>query len=130
MKKETVLRRRARKIIKKSKLSLEEKITNCDKAINFLERRDFADSHEICPFPRRGIYDKEYYRYGCCSCEYFFKGTKGFVCGCGLIEKGELTVDQAIDGLQIFKSEMKKYLEEQEGKSSKTFLKRLRDGRR
>ena len=116
MKAKSTMHRRARRIIKKSsiksKISLEKKITNCDRVINLLERRDFTDLLEICPFPRIGIYDKKCYRFRCYSCEYFFKGTKGFVCGCGLIEKGELTVSQAIDGLRIFRSEMEKCLKE------------------
>jgi len=110
------MRQRAREIIKKSpiksKPSLEERITNCDEIAKILLQENSAESIDLCPFP------KKYARFGnirlCCSCGYFFKNTAIPRCGCALIRDGELTINQAINGLRIFKNVMKRYLEEQE----------------
>jgi len=52
----------------------------------------------------------------CYSCGYFFKNNTTLIqkCWCTLIKDGDFTINQAINGLRIFKSEMKKYLKEKQ----------------
>jgi len=117
----TTMRQRAREIIEEASkvygddLSgrerfLMKKIATCDKVIDILSgKNSYCD---MCPFPRRYGGDS----CDCYSCMYFAKGitTNPRLCGCDLIKDGTITINQAINGLRIFKSEMKKYLKEKQ----------------
>ena len=120
----TIMRQRAREIIEETSKNrpyfadyffashLKKKIETCDKVVEILKKG--RDIHDLCPFPKKkGLYGPEF----CSSCAYFFKGTTDSFysfCGCVLIARGTITINQAVDGLRIFKSEMKKYLEEKQ----------------
>ena len=111
---EATMRQRALEIIEEASegypffnLYLREKIEHCDKVAEALKKKSPA---RLCAFPNK----KGPYGNSCCSCDYFFGGTTDGFCGCDLIETGAITINQAINGLRIFKSEMKKYLEEKQ----------------
>ncbi|RKY05764.1 MAG: hypothetical protein DRP66_10190 [Planctomycetota bacterium] len=115
----TTMRQRAREIIReyakkndKIEEALDHKIRNCDKLIVMLRSPQWEKIYDepICPFPEKDC------PFGgpCCCCKYFFEGVAGFECGCIMLSGGTLTLNQAINGLRIFKSEMKKYLKEKQ----------------
>jgi len=113
------MRQRAKEIIreyakKNDKIEevLDHKIRNCDKFIVLLQSLQWEKSYNesACPFP-----EKDCPVGGpCCSCKYFFKGVDDFGCGCIMLSEGALSLNQAIDGLKIFKNEMEKYLKEKQ----------------
>jgi len=122
MKTESTMRQRAREIIEEDlkyqqdkKKFLKRKIGACDKTVRILRKEKSTELCFLCPFPKKcGLIENLYF---CYSCGYFFKNTKTFGCGCGLIEREKLTINQAINGLRIFKNVMKKYLAEMEEQS-------------
>ena len=131
----TTMRQRAREIIEEAskvygddlpdyELFLMVKIATCDEIISILSKENSIDSCcDMCPFPRR--YGGA--GFGCYSCIYFCKGvaTNPRLCGCDLIDDGTITINQAINGLRIFKNEMKRYLRE----NSKVAMKRQQHGK-
>ena len=118
----TTMRQRAREIIEEVhkifndnfldyEFFLMVKIATCDEVIKCFRNGD--SKIDICPFPKALVMRGG--ESACRSCEYFSKGyVDDYRCGCDLALTGQFTVNQAINGLRIFKSEMKKYLKEKQ----------------
>ena len=125
---ETAMRRRAVEIIQENlkdtvdiEQLLKSKIERCDKIMALLQKESTCSpACGLCPFPRKDCTwtsITKSYSY-CCSCEYFFKGTTGPLCGCNMLSRGILTPSQAIKGLELFKTVMEEYLEKRESSLS------------
>ena len=109
----TTMRRRALEILEEASkncpyftILLREKIEVCDKVVEALKK-----GHRfirLCPFPE---YTVSGYDGFCSTCNYFCQNTREPMCGCSLIEKKRITLNQAINGIRIFKNVMKRYLE-------------------
>lgn len=115
---EATMRQRAREIIEEASkncpyfaIHLREKIEACDEIIETLKKG--TCSCLLCPFPKKNIGGGLADGF-CGSCSYFYNGAIGRECGCILIKNKIITINQAIDGLRIFKDEMKKYLKEKQ----------------
>ena len=125
---EATMRQRALEIIEEAskvygddlpdyELFLMVKIATCDEIISILSEENSTEScRNLCPFPQKEGANQRAGRDGCYSCIYFCKGITAYprLCGCDLIDDGTITINQAIDGLRIFKSEMEKYLKEKQ----------------